>query len=162
MSSRSGNGARPKTWPALPLSLLLPCALAVFAGATDDREPPPPNGVLMPATVIAAEPAAGSRDAYVLVRVDTVDGPTICGIDSRSFPDRRLPSLDHELTVDYTSARCTPAPVNAELPRWLIITMGAGGLAMSLLWLWAGPRFGRVADWRRRRRRRRARVVTDG
>ncbi|MFI7215325.1 hypothetical protein [Micromonospora maritima] len=145
MAPRSAGVVRPKTWPALPLSLLLPCALMVLAGATGDREPPPPSGLLTPATVIAVEPAHGAQDAHVLVRVDTADGPTICGIGSRAFPDGRLPSLDDELTVDYTPTMCAPAPVNAEMPRWALVTMGATGLAASILWLWAGPRFGRLA-----------------
>ncbi|MET8229245.1 hypothetical protein ABZS77_01010 [Micromonospora sp. NPDC005298] len=153
MSPRSAGGARPKTSPALPLSLLLPSALMVLAGATDDREPPPPAGLLTTATVIATEPAHRAQDAYVLVRVDTADGPTICAIGSRAFHDRRLPPLSHELTVDYTATGCAPAPVNGEIPRWAIIAMGAGGFAMSIFWLWAGPRLGRLDRWRRRRRR---------
>jgi len=45
------------------------------------------------------------------------DGPTTCGIYAHSFPDRRLPPLNQQLTIDYTPARCMPKPVNTELPR---------------------------------------------
>ncbi|MET8281364.1 hypothetical protein [Micromonospora sp. NPDC005174] len=151
MPSFLANGTRPKAWPSLPLALLLPCGLLILMGITDDREPPPPVGVLLPATVIAVEPAQTAHDPYVLVRVDTVDGPTICGIYDKSFPDRRLPALHQRLTVDYTPARCMPEPVNTELPRGVIVAMGAVGLAVSLLWLWAGPHFQRLARRRHSR-----------
>ncbi|MFF0231648.1 hypothetical protein ACFYPH_10545 [Micromonospora sp. NPDC005252] len=151
MPSFLANGTRPKAWPALPLALLVPCSLLVLIGVTDDREPPPPAGVLMPATVVAVEPAQTAQGPYVLVRVDTADGPTTCGIYERSFPERRLPPLYQRLTVDYTPASCMPMPVNTELPRGVIVAMGATGLTASLFWLWAGPRFQRL-DRRRRSR----------
>ncbi|MEU8166508.1 hypothetical protein AB0B97_08315 [Micromonospora sp. NPDC049004] len=151
MPSLLANGTRPKAWPSLPLALLLPCSLLILLGVTDDREPPPPVGVLLPATVIAVEPAQTADGPYVLLRVNPVDGPTTCGIYERSFPDRRLPPLDERLTVDYTPARCMPKPVNTEMPRNVIVAMGAIGLTVSLLWLWAGPRFQRLSRRRRYR-----------
>ncbi|WP_030487645.1 hypothetical protein [Micromonospora chokoriensis] len=138
MPSFLATGTRPKVWPSLPLALLLPCSLLILIGATDDRQPPPPAGVLLPATVVAVEPAHGTQSAYVQVRVVTADGPTTCGIGARSFPDRRLPSLHQQLTIDYTPARCMPKPINTEMPRGVIVAMGASGLAASLFWLWAG------------------------
>jgi hypothetical protein len=151
MPSFLANGTRPKVWPSLPLALLLPCGLLILMGATDDREPPPPFGALTPATVIAVEPARTTDGPYVLLRVDAVDGPTTCGIYERSFPDRRLPPLHQQLTIDYSPDRCLPKPVNTELPRAVIVAMGAVGLTVSLLWLWAGPRLQRLTRLRRSR-----------
>ncbi|MEU7925993.1 hypothetical protein [Micromonospora sp. NPDC049107] len=151
MPSFLANGTRPKAWPSLPLALLLPCGLLILLGVTDDREPPPPVGVLTPATVIAVEPARTADGPYVLLRVDAVDGPTTCGIYERSFPDRRLPPLHQQLTIDYTPSRCMPEPVNTELSRGVVVAMGTIGLAVSLLWLRAGPRFQRLTRARRSR-----------
>ncbi|WFF02170.1 hypothetical protein [Micromonospora sp. WMMD964] len=145
------NGTRPKVWPSLPLALLLPCGLLILMGITDDREPPPPAGVLMPATVVAAEPAQNAYGPYVQVRVDTADGPTVCGIYAHSFPDGRLPAPHQRLTVDYTPERCMPEPVNTEMPRSVIVAMGATGLTASLFWLWAGARLQRFTRWWRSR-----------
>ncbi|MCZ7377666.1 hypothetical protein [Micromonospora sp. WMMC250] len=151
MPSFLANGTRPSVWPSLPLALLLPCSLLILIGITDDRRPPSPAGVLMPATVVAAEPAQNAHGPYVLVRVDTVDGPTTCGIYARSFPNGRLPNLHQQLTVDYAPDRCMPEPVNTEMPRGVIVSMGATGLTASLFWLWAGARLQRLTRWWRSR-----------
>ncbi|MGV9210454.1 hypothetical protein ACTFTM_01170 [Micromonospora sp. RB23] len=151
MPSFLANGTRPKLWPSLPLALLLPGGLLMLMGATDDREPPPPVGVLTSATVIAVEPARTTDGPYVLLRVEAIGGSTTCGIYERSFPDRRLPPLHQQLTIDYSPQRCMPEPVNTELPRGVIVATGATGLTVSLLWLWAGPRFQRLTRRRRSR-----------
>ncbi|SCL21511.1 hypothetical protein GA0074692_1193 [Micromonospora pallida] len=72
------------------------------------------------------------------MRADTADGPVICGIDQAAFPDRRLPALHAELTVDYHPTGCAPAPVSQALPRWVMIALGGGGAALMVLWLRAG------------------------
>ncbi|MEV6374523.1 hypothetical protein [Micromonospora musae] len=152
MASYRAGGTLPKIWPSLPLVLLPPCGLIMLLGATDDRRPPPPVGVLAPAVVVAQEPARAGQDAYVVVSAETAEGPVVCSIGRRSFADGRLPALHQRLIVDHAPNGCLPAPVNTELPRGVIVTMGAGGLALSLFWLWAGSRFGPLGGGRRGRR----------
>jgi hypothetical protein len=108
----------------------------LLAGLFADLEPPPPVGELVPATVVAVEPGPSGRGASALLRVDARDGPALCGIDRAGFPGERLPPLDARMIVDYTPARCVPAPVSKELPRWVLLTAGGGGLALMAVYLW--------------------------
>ncbi|TDC39051.1 hypothetical protein E1211_05125 [Micromonospora sp. 15K316] len=151
MAPYRAGGTLPKVFPSLPLALLLPCSLIAVMGVTDDRRPPPPMGVLVPAVVVGEEPARAGQEAYVVVRAETADGPVLCSIGRRSFVDGRLPAPHQRLTVDHTPNGCLPEPVNTELPRGVIVTMGAGGLVLSLCWLWAGSRFGPLGRPRRAR-----------
>jgi hypothetical protein len=63
MPANSADGRYPRTWPSLSLALLLPCGLLILMGLTDDREPPPPVGVLTPATMVGVTPVALGRSA---------------------------------------------------------------------------------------------------
>ncbi|SCG59112.1 hypothetical protein [Micromonospora humi] len=112
----------------------------LLAGLFADLGPPPPAGELVPGTVLALEQDSAGRPAVALLRVDATDGPVFCGIDRTAFPGEHLPRLNTQMTVDYTPTHCAPAPVSRELPRWLLLTTGGGGLALMVLYLRrAGP-----------------------
>ncbi|GGO04920.1 hypothetical protein [Micromonospora parathelypteridis] len=75
-----------------------------------------------------------------LLQVEASDGPVFCGIDRKSFPGQRVPPLQTRMTVDYTPNACAPAPVSRALPRWLLLSIGGGGLALMVAYLRrAGP-----------------------
>lgn len=138
-------------WPWVPLAFIVPCTGILLAGLFADREPPPPVGELVPGTVVAIEADSSGRAAVALVHVDTSDGPVFCGINRRDFPDKRLPAPQTQLTVDYTPTGCAPAPVSEELPRWVLVAMGGGGLVLLGVLFMSNRRFGR-GRFRRRRR----------
>ncbi|SCE80616.1 hypothetical protein GA0070612_1213 [Micromonospora chokoriensis] len=76
MPSFLDNGTRPKAWPSLPLALLLPCSLLVLMGITDDRKPPPPAGVLMPATTVDVHGDRGSLLIHPRIMTSATHDPT--------------------------------------------------------------------------------------
>jgi hypothetical protein len=115
-------------WPHVPLAFVVPCTFLLLIGLFTDPNPPRPVGELVPATVVAVEAGSGVRGAYAVVRVDSSDGSVICGIDGKDFPNERLPAPDTQMTVDYTPGSCAPPPVSQEIPRWVLATMGGGGL----------------------------------
>ncbi|MFG2052883.1 hypothetical protein ACGFI9_02530 [Micromonospora sp. NPDC048930] len=150
----------PRTYPTVPLAFLLPCAVMAVAGFFPDRKPPPaPAGVLVAADVIDVRRDEAGRAVAVLLRVDSPDGPVICGIERAAFPDGQLPRLRERTTVDYTPAGCAPPPSPPEqVPPWALATGGVAGLALMIFWLWAGS--DRATRPRYRRTGRRDRAVT--
>ncbi|WP_433393583.1 hypothetical protein [Micromonospora sp. KLBMP9576] len=128
------------TYPYLPIAAIVPCLLMLLVGLFDDFGPPPPVGKLVPGTVIAVQRDSSGRGVSALLSVDTADGRVTCGIDRAAFPGERVPPLHTQVTVDHTPAACALPPVSQELPRWSILAMGGGGLALMIFWLWAGRR----------------------
>ncbi|MFG2168668.1 hypothetical protein [Micromonospora chersina] len=150
----------PKAYPTIPLAFLLPCAAMAVLGPFMDPEPDPPApvGVLAPAQVLEVQRDEVGRASGVLLRVDSPDGPVICGIPRASFADGRLPDRNERITVDYTPADCAPPPYAPDrLSPWAVSVLGAAGLAGAIFWLWAGS--DRAARPRYRRTRERSRAV---
>ncbi|GGR95587.1 hypothetical protein GCM10010169_45190 [Micromonospora fulviviridis] len=149
-----------RIYPAVPLAFLLPCAAMALLGPFMDPEPhpPAPAGVLAPAQVLEVQRDGAGRATGVLLRVDSPDGPVICGIPRASFADGRLPDRHERITVDYTPTDCAPPPSAPDrLPPWGVSALGAAGLALAIYWLWAGS--DRAARPRYRRTRERGRAA---
>lgn len=137
---------RKPVYPHVPLAGLLPSLVMLLAGIFGDFGPPPPVGDLLPATVVGIEPGPTGRPARAVLQVDTAGGPVICAIERDSFPERQLPPPQQRITVDHTPTGCAPPPVSKQLPRGAVITMGAGGLALMVFWLWAGRQSAQVGQ----------------
>ena len=123
----------------------------LLAGLFADRELPPPVGELVPGTVVAVEADSSGRPAVALVWVDTAEGRVFCGINLKDISGERSPALHTQLTVDYTPTACAPAPVSREVPRWVLVAMGGGGLVLIGALFIANRRLGRPRFRRHRR-----------
>ncbi|GIJ37071.1 hypothetical protein [Micromonospora andamanensis] len=107
----------------------------LLAGLFADLGPPPPAGELVPGTVVSVEADRSGRPVSALLSIDSSDGPVYCGIHREAFPGAHIPPPQTRLTVDYTPPACAPAPVSRELPRWLLLSTGGGGLALMAAYL---------------------------
>jgi hypothetical protein len=141
LSGRSRRRAsRLPLWPRFTIGGVMASTALLLAGLFADLGPPPPAGELVPGTVVSVEDDPSGRGAVALLRVDAADGPVFCGIDRKVFPGGHVPPPQTRMTVDYTPTACAPAPVSRELPRWLLLSMGGGGLALMVAYLRrAGP-----------------------
>ncbi|MFC7545140.1 hypothetical protein [Plantactinospora sp. GCM10030261] len=117
-------------WPRFTIFGVVVSTALLLAGLFADLEPPAPVGELVPGTVVSVEADRGGQPAMALVRVEVPGGPVFCGIDRESFPGKRLPPPLTQMTVDYQPTSCAPAPVSRELPRWLLLSVGGGGLLL--------------------------------
>ncbi len=133
---------RRPTFPGLPIGLLVASVAMIAAGICSDFGPPPPSGELLPGTVLGVEQDGVDPVGIAVVQVVTADGPVICGIYRKSFPDERVPAPQTKMTVDYGPSGCFPPPVSQQLPRWVILTMGGVGALLMSTWLWVGYRGG--------------------
>ncbi|MCW3844976.1 hypothetical protein ONA70_33400 [Micromonospora yasonensis] len=150
----------PRTYPAVPIAFLLPCAVMAIVGFLPAGEPAPPApaGVLAPAQVLQVQRDGAGRATGVLLRVESTEGPVICGIARTDFPDGQLPARHERITVDYTPSGCAAPPSAPEqVPGWALATGGSLGLALMIFWLWAGS--DRATRPRYRRTGQRGRVL---
>ncbi|MEH0934322.1 hypothetical protein [Micromonospora psammae] len=134
------RAARLPLWPRFAIVGVVASTGLLLAGLFADLGPPPQAGELVPGTVVSVETDRGGLPATALLGIETVDGPVLCGIGRTAFPGGQVPPPGTRMTVDHTPTTCAPAPVSRELPRWLLLPTGGGGLALMVAYLWlAGP-----------------------